>query len=113
MFFGANISFSHALSSHSTSGMRAGSFPFTYLGVPIFLGAPKTSWLKPIADRVVAKMEAWKGHSLSMSSHLALIKSTIYGSLLHSFMIYKWPYALLKYIEMTIRNFFMNIFYLL
>ena len=50
-------------------------------------------------------MEAWKGHFLSMSGYLALIKSSIYGSLLHSFMIYKWPSTLLKYIEKAIHNF--------
>ena len=87
------------------AGMKAGNFPFTYLGVPIFVGAPKSRWLKTITDKVIAKMEAWKGHSLSISSHLTLIKSTIYGSLLYSFMIHKWPCALLKYMEWKIRNF--------
>ena len=85
--------------------MKDGTFPFSYLGVPIFIGAPKTRWLKPLADRVLAKLESWKGHSLSFSGCLSLIKANFYGSLLHGFMIYKWLVPLLKYMEKVIRNF--------
>ena len=40
-----------------------------------------------------------------MAGRLALIKSSIHGSFLHSFMIYKWPDSLLKRMERAIRNF--------
>ena len=71
--------------------VRSGTVPFNYLGVPIFYSAPKTCYLKPIADHILTKFVAWKGSTLSMAGRLALINSVVYGSFLHSFMIYKWP----------------------
>jgi len=35
-----------------------GSFPFNYLGVPIFKGKPKVSHLQPVADKIKAKLSA-------------------------------------------------------
>jgi len=32
-----------------------GSLPFNYLGVPIFIGAPKLKFLQPLADKVKLK----------------------------------------------------------
>jgi len=40
--------------------------PFNYLGVPIFVGAPKSRFLQPLADKVKLKLASWKGNSLSM-----------------------------------------------
>ena len=55
---GKGITPPHASTMHSRIGMRSGIFSFIYLGVPIFVGAPKTKWLKAHADRIIAKMEA-------------------------------------------------------
>ena len=38
--------------------------PFTYLGVPIFIGAPKCRFLQPLTDKVKMKLTSWKGKSL-------------------------------------------------
>ena len=43
-----------------------GCLPFTYLGVPIFVSAPKGRFLQPLADKVKLKLTSWKGKSLSM-----------------------------------------------
>ena len=40
-----------------------------------------------------------------MVGHFALVNSVIYGSFIHSFMIYKCPMVLLRFMEMMIRNF--------
>jgi hypothetical protein len=43
----------HRLSQIETMiGFKIGSLPFTYLGVPIFKGKPKKSYVQPIADKV-------------------------------------------------------------
>ena len=39
---------------------------FNYLGVPIFVGAPKCRFLQPLTDKVKLKLASWKGKSLSM-----------------------------------------------
>jgi hypothetical protein len=39
---------------------KVGSFPFNYLGVPIFKGRPKANYFFPIADKIKTKLSAWK-----------------------------------------------------
>ena len=75
------------------------------MGVPLFQGAPKRRWLQGLADKVLAKFDSWTGKTLSMAGRVALVNSVIYGSFLHSFMIYKWPLLMLKFMEKSIRNF--------
>ena len=58
IFLSIGIAPHRTSSLRSRTGMKTGSFPFIYLGVPIFIGAPKTRWLKPLADRVLAKLES-------------------------------------------------------
>lgn len=58
-------------------GFNIGSLPVTYLGVPIFKGKLKASHLQPIADKVKAKMSAWKASLLSIAGRVQLVKSVI------------------------------------
>jgi len=37
-------------------GFNVGSFPFNYLGVPIFKGKPKSSHMQPLADKIKTKL---------------------------------------------------------
>jgi len=37
-----------------------GCLPFNYLGVPIFVGAPKIHFLQPLADKIKLKLASWK-----------------------------------------------------
>ncbi|XP_058775611.1 uncharacterized protein LOC131649884 [Vicia villosa] len=87
------------------TGFSKGSLPFMYLGVPLFKGKPKTIHLRPIADRILAKMAGWKGSTLSMAGRVCLVKSIIEGMLNHTIAIYDWPVAILKEIEKAARNF--------
>jgi len=41
---------------------------FTYLGVHIFVSAPKCRFLQSLANKVKLKLSSWKGKSLSMMS---------------------------------------------
>ncbi|XP_019436006.1 PREDICTED: uncharacterized protein LOC109342483 [Lupinus angustifolius] len=47
-------------------GFSMGSLPFSYMGVPIFIGKPRAIHLQPIADRIVNKLTKWKGSSRSI-----------------------------------------------
>ena len=73
LFLGGNIPSIRASQLRASIGMCSGSLPFNYLGVPIFFGTPKSRWLKPVADRILSKFDAWKGSTLSMAGCLALI----------------------------------------
>lgn len=45
----------------SVLGFNEGSFPFTYIGVPIKIGKPKRAHLQSLADKVLSKLAGWKG----------------------------------------------------
>ncbi|KAL8511849.1 hypothetical protein ACS0TY_018326 [Phlomoides rotata] len=62
-------------------GISEGALPFTYLGVPIFRGAPRTCYLAAMADSIIAKFSKWKGHALSMAGRKCMINSIIAASL--------------------------------
>jgi hypothetical protein len=50
-----------------------GSLTFNYLGVPIFKGKPKASYLQPIADKIKLKLSAWKASLLSIAGRVQLV----------------------------------------
>ncbi|GAU47353.1 hypothetical protein TSUD_190190 [Trifolium subterraneum] len=86
-------------------GFKVGSLPFNYLGIPIFKGRPKARYFYPIADRIKAKLSAWKASFLSIAGRAQLVKSVIQSMLVYSISVYSWPISLLKSIETWSRNF--------
>ncbi|GAU50480.1 hypothetical protein TSUD_409650 [Trifolium subterraneum] len=86
-------------------GFNVGSFPFNYLGVPIFKGKPKATFFYPIADKIKNKLSAWKASLLSIAGRVQLVKSVIQSMTIYSISIYSWPSSILKSIEAWIRNF--------
>ncbi|CAN6572428.1 unnamed protein product [Malus baccata var. baccata] len=77
----------------------------SYLGVPIFCGKPKRSYLQALADKAKAKLTGWKGKLLSMAGRVQLTQSVFQSMLLHSFSVYKWPSSLLRPLSRCARNF--------
>lgn len=59
--FGGSIPRRKLDKTYRMVGFTKGSFPFIYLSVPIFEGRVKASMLKPLADKIIAKMDSWKG----------------------------------------------------
>lgn len=82
-----------------------GWLPFIYLGVRIFKGKPRRTYLQPIADRIKVKLSSWKGSLLSVMGRIQLVKSVIHGMLFNSFHVYAWPVSLLKTVDTWLRNF--------
>jgi len=56
---------------------RHGCLPFNYLGVPIFVGAPRCRFFQPLADKVKLKLASWKGKSLIMMGRIQLVNTVI------------------------------------
>jgi len=54
------------------------SIPFNYLGLPTFMGAPKTCYFQPLDDMVKSKLAFWKSKILSMMGKVQLVNSIIY-----------------------------------
>lgn len=105
VYFSNSISSTIARRLSRCLGIGTGSLPFTYLGVPLFTGAPKTRHLQSIADGIIAKFALWKGNSLSMAGRICLVQSFIQGAFVHSMMIYRWPKTVLRKLEACMRNF--------
>ncbi|XP_057790741.1 uncharacterized protein LOC131007841 [Salvia miltiorrhiza] len=82
-----------------------GNFPFIYLGVPLFVGKVRASYLRSIHDRIINKFSTWRGRHLSMAGRICLVKSVIQSSLTHSMMVYRWPKSLIKELDGCCRNF--------
>lgn len=82
----SRVYFGNAVSPAVRSEVRdrlqfiVGSFPFTYLGVPIFRGVPRHAHLLPIADKIISKFDKWSGRHLSMAGRICLVNSVIYSS---------------------------------
>jgi len=76
--------------------------------VPIFKGKPKVSHLQPVADKIKAKLSAWKASLLSMAGRVQLVRSIIQSMLIYSISIYSWPMSLIKEVEKHMRNFIWN-----
>lgn len=104
-YFSTYISRARRLRMCRLLGIVEGSLPFTYLGVPLFRGAPRVRHLQALADSIISKFSKWKGSSLSMAGRVCLVQSVIQGAFVHSMMIYRWPVSLLKRMEASIRNF--------
>jgi len=90
------------------TGFNIGTTPFNYLGVPIFKEKPKARFLQPIADKVKAKLSAWKASLLTIAGRTQLVKSVVQSMLIYTISVYDWPISLLKDLEDAIRNFIWN-----
>ncbi|GJY39140.1 reverse transcriptase domain, reverse transcriptase zinc-binding domain protein [Tanacetum coccineum] len=80
-------------------GYLAGTFPFSYLGLPIGKSMKyKDSW-NLMEDKFKAKLSKWKANLLSIGGRLALTKSVL-GSLgIFYFSIFKAPETILNTLE--------------
>ncbi|KAK2352799.1 hypothetical protein QL285_090510 [Trifolium repens] len=84
---------------------QIGSLPFNYLGIPIFRGKPKISWLQSTADKIHAKLSAWKASLLTMAGRVQLVRAVIQSMYTYNISIYSWPVSLIKKIEKDVKNF--------
>lgn len=104
--YGVGISDRELACSARVLGCDAGSFPFTYLGVPFRANMNRSKNWKPIIDRVHARLSRWKASSLSIGGRLTLVK-TMLGSLpLYFFSIFKAPCNVINSLEKIRRRFF-------
>ncbi|KAL4559382.1 hypothetical protein LXL04_031520 [Taraxacum kok-saghyz] len=86
-------------------GCEAGSFPFTYLGVPIGANMNlKKNW-KPILDKFEAKLSTWKSKTFSFGGRLTSISSVLGNLPTYYLSLFKAPIAITKELEKIRRRF--------
>lgn len=103
--YSSSIIESNVNSIIASSSFSRGSFPFNYLGILIFKGRIKYSYLSHSSDIILNKLSSWKGSLLYMVGRLILVKSIIQGMIYYIINIYSWPLSLLRRIEGGCRNF--------
>nr|GEY76180.1 hypothetical protein [Tanacetum cinerariifolium] len=108
--FGVGVSNSEVISMAACTGCEAGSFPFSYLGLPIGSNMSRIANWQILIDRFKARLSGWKANLLSIDGRLTLIKSVL-GSLgIYYFSIFKAPEMVIKSLESLRANFFWGIY---
>nr|GEU34701.1 reverse transcriptase domain, reverse transcriptase zinc-binding domain protein [Tanacetum cinerariifolium] len=104
--FGVGVSHNEIVSMAACTGCEAGSFPFSYLGLPIGLNMSRIANWQVLIDPFKARMSGWKANLLSICGHLTLIKSVL-GSLgIYFFSIFKVPEMVIRSLESVRATFF-------
>ncbi|KAG7568298.1 Reverse transcriptase domain [Arabidopsis thaliana x Arabidopsis arenosa] len=61
------------------SGIKVGSFPTRYLGLPLNPARISLATLQPFLEKITSKLHAWTAKFLSFAGKIRLISSVIYG----------------------------------
>lgn len=59
------------------TGIRQGSFPFSYLGCPIFYGRKKKVYFEGMVKKVTSKVLSWKSKLLTSGGKYILVKHVL------------------------------------
>ncbi|GKB90907.1 putative RNA-directed DNA polymerase, eukaryota, reverse transcriptase zinc-binding domain protein [Tanacetum coccineum] len=81
------------------SGCAPGSFPFTYLGLPIGCNMSLISNWKMLIDCFHLRLSSWKANLLSIGGRLTLLKAVLDSLGIYYFSIFKAPETVLHSLE--------------
>ncbi|XP_060188598.1 uncharacterized protein LOC132617573 [Lycium barbarum] len=88
------------------TGYKQATFPFTYLGCPIYCGRKRISYFSDISKKIINKIAGWQGRFLSPGGKAVIIKHILQSQTLHIFAALMPPVTVLYEIEMQFANFF-------
>nr|GEW41376.1 hypothetical protein [Tanacetum cinerariifolium] len=88
------------------TGCQAGSFPFTYLGLPIGKSMHHKSRWNTTVDRFKAKLSTWKANLLSTGGRYTLLKSVLGNLEIYYFSFFKAPKVVIHNLERLRSRFF-------
>ncbi|CAA7031081.1 unnamed protein product [Microthlaspi erraticum] len=63
----------------SITGIKLGSFPTRYLGLPLNPSRISSATLQPFVERITAKLHSWTVKPLSFAGKIRLVASVVYG----------------------------------
>jgi hypothetical protein len=68
-----------------------GSFPIKYLGVPLHFTKLTREDIQPVVDKLVKRIEGWKGRLLSSAGKLTLLNSCLTSIPIYLLSVIKFP----------------------
>ena len=87
---------------------KLGSFPITYLGIPLAISRLKKTDLQPLVDRVANCLPAWKAQLISKAGRTVLIKSKLSVIPIHTALAIEISPWVIKCIDKLRRSFLWN-----
>ncbi|XP_071689048.1 uncharacterized protein [Rutidosis leptorrhynchoides] len=87
-------------------GCKVGTFPFTYLGLPIGANMKKSGSWKPVIEKFEKRLSDWKACALLFGGRLTLMNSVLNNLPLYYFSLFRVPPCVLKKLESVRRIFF-------
>jgi hypothetical protein len=70
---------------------RLDTFPFTYLGVPIRYDKLRREDIQPIVDKIIKRIDGWKGKLLSYGARLTLLRACLASTPIYLMSVIKFP----------------------
>ncbi|XP_019241256.1 PREDICTED: uncharacterized protein LOC109221250 [Nicotiana attenuata] len=90
----------------SITGFTKGTFPFTYLGCPIFYTRRRKKYYNDLIQKVKEKLHSWKGKLLSYGGKATLISSVLQSMPTHILSVLDPPDNVLEHLHKTFARFF-------
>ena len=87
---------------------KVGSFPFTYLGIPLHYNKLKREDIQPVVDKIIKRIAGWKGKLLSYGGRLILLKSCLASIPTYLMSVIKFPKWAIESINSQMAHFFWN-----
>ncbi|XP_019244346.1 PREDICTED: uncharacterized protein LOC109224216 [Nicotiana attenuata] len=88
------------------SGIRRQEFPFTYLGYPIFYARRKMEYYNGLINKVLDKLQSWKGKMLSIGGKAVLISHVIQSMPIHLLSAVNAPAFVINKLHKLMARFF-------
>ncbi|XP_019256398.1 PREDICTED: uncharacterized protein LOC109234797 [Nicotiana attenuata] len=88
------------------TGFSKGTFPFTYLGCPIFYTRRRKNYYNDLIQKVKAKLHSWKGKLLSYGGKATLISSVLQSIPTHILSVLDPPDNVIEHLHKIFTRFF-------
>ncbi|XP_026410871.1 uncharacterized protein LOC113306109 [Papaver somniferum] len=104
-FYYGGGTYSRSIAIANNLGMERDLFPDKYLRIQLKPGIVRHIHVRQVVEKIMDKLAGWKGKLLSFQARLVLTRSVIASYVIHSMVVYKWPYNIIKQVERVIMNF--------
>jgi hypothetical protein len=85
---------------------KVGSFPFKYLGVPLYYEKFRREDIQPVVDKILNRIPGWKGRLLSYGARLVLLRACLASIPIYLMSLIRFPKWAIESINSHMANFF-------